>query len=776
MTLQSRNTAVLLFLSLSQVDAFVAPLSIKQGSLSTSQWKSVKRKNFMSTTDGNGVVEESFDIDDLSDRSDSFDSSEPSALESFDSTKPFFEPPQYVENNIIDSNIIDKNIIENNSENLENFAAPTKFDAQDFAKDIVLDAIAGTTPGELMAEQHIAACVPTEQHTDGLADSQTVEAILAVSQQAVESLEAKLPEEVSGSIPLIPTQDKDDETVNSFVDKSVETKKVHAPEEVEEEKLEAPSVNKIIKFAIPAIGVWLCSPLLSLIDTSAVGLLSGTAQQAALNPAVAVTDYAALLIAFLYTGATNLVASAQEKDRGVEGKPRTTAAFTTALQLSGYVGAALGATLFVFARQLLTSLIGNDGISPEVFSAAMKYVRIRGLGMPAAAIIGSAQASCLGMQDVKSPLYVLLAAAIINFFGDVIFVRSAHPLIGGAAGAAWATVFSQYAAVWFFMRWLTKKPKAEIKTVNLTNAIMELTGGSKSKGEDRREDFKDAVKSMGEANPGKSLAMKIASVTSKLRRKSEKKKSSVPETRGFLAGKFRGRDLLKFPNGEKAKQYSPYVAPVTATQLGRVSSYVAMSHVVASALGTSAMAAQQVIVSLFYCLTPVADSLSLTAQSFVPLLSEKPKSKQRAEALGQTMKNFFKAGWIFSAAMVGAVLGVPLFSGLFTSDPGVIALVNSVAPLLLGFFGVHGALMASEGLLLAQKDLGFLGKMYGAFFFAVPYVMLQVKKAALAGIPGIRLATVWEVFVGYQMVRTAGWVARTLQLQRNVDKEAEAEV
>jgi hypothetical protein len=63
-----------------------------------------------------------------------------------------------------------------------------------------------------------------------------------------------------------------------------------------EELADAPSVSKILKFAVPAVGVWLCSPLLSLIDTSAVGLLSGTAQQAALNPAVAVTEYTALLI------------------------------------------------------------------------------------------------------------------------------------------------------------------------------------------------------------------------------------------------------------------------------------------------------------------------------------------------------------------------------------------------------------------------------------------------------------------------------------------------
>lgn len=64
----------------------------------------------------------------------------------------------------------------------------------------------------------------------------------------------------------------------------------------EEKKIEAPSVKSIMRIAIPAIGIWLCSPLLSTIDTSTVGLLAGTAQQAALSPAVAVTDYSARLM------------------------------------------------------------------------------------------------------------------------------------------------------------------------------------------------------------------------------------------------------------------------------------------------------------------------------------------------------------------------------------------------------------------------------------------------------------------------------------------------
>ena len=50
----------------------------------------------------------------------------------------------------------------------------------------------------------------------------------------------------------------------------------------------APTVGKILRYTLPAIGIWLCSPILSTIDTAAVGLLAGTAQQAALNPAMSV--------------------------------------------------------------------------------------------------------------------------------------------------------------------------------------------------------------------------------------------------------------------------------------------------------------------------------------------------------------------------------------------------------------------------------------------------------------------------------------------------------
>ena len=478
--------------------------------------------------------------------------------------------------------------------------------------------------------------------------------------------------------------------------------------------IEAPSVAKILKFAVPAIGVWLCSPLLSLIDTSAVGLLSGTAQQAALNPAVTVSEYTALLIAFMYNGSTNLVARAKEKDRGGN-NDSTSKTFIAALKLSGFVGLFLGSALLVLSIPLLKLIIGNDTLEAEVFTAALKYVRIRALGMPAAAIIGTSQAACLGLQDIKSPLYVLLASAIVNFFGDLCFVGRQNPWIGGTAGAAWATVISQYAAVAFFVRWMCG----------------------------------DATSNLVE------------------------KAKEHPPARGFLHTKFRARDFLKLPSRKEVSEFAPFFIPVTSTQCGRLSSYVSMSHTISSALDTTSMAAQQVIISVWNCLYPIGESLSSTAQSFIPSIMEAPidDNKRRAKVLFKTLINFWKTAFIFGSISAAAVLCIPFLNPVFTSDTTVMALVNSVVPLLLVIFSTLGIFTSSEGMLLGQKDLGFLGKSYGMFFCIVPYFMLRLKRMALSGERVVTLRSVWSIFACYQIFRTIMWTARTLYLQNRIVRD-----
>ena len=61
---------------------------------------------------------------------------------------------------------------------------------------------------------------------------------------------------------------------------------------------------------LPLLAVWLSNPLLSLIDTAAVGKVSTVLQLASLGPATAVCDTGGYVFSFLSVVTTGLVANA----------------------------------------------------------------------------------------------------------------------------------------------------------------------------------------------------------------------------------------------------------------------------------------------------------------------------------------------------------------------------------------------------------------------------------------------------------------------------------
>ena len=459
--------------------------------------------------------------------------------------------------------------------------------------------------------------------------------------------------------------------------------------------VKSPGVLSITKFALPAIGVWLCGPLLSLIDTAIVGVFAGTNHQAALSPAVALTDYASLLLAFLYAATTNLVSASISTAKSNRLNEEETAMSTqstliSSLQLSTFVGAALGCFMFCFTNIFLKALIGNDAIDPNVFQPASQYVKIRALGMPAAAILGSAQAACLGLKDIKSPLRVLGAAAGVNLMGDLIFVGSKYALFNGAAGAAWATIFSQYVAVLFFLKWLKMKPGNKNTTFN---KIV-----TKNKSNIKTQDgINDKVWKVGLKSKDKGINSSFSTTVKKSFEKKQKKKSF--SIKGYLhENSFKKRNIINFPSKKYASKFLPYVIPVTTTSVGRVSLFLAMAHV-SSSLGTAGMAAQQIVLALFEALCPIVDSLSLTAQSFVPtaLFAAGESSSQRDDNLRSMTMDFIKTGALFGATLVTFVCCIPLITRFFTADILVMKQVHAILPFLAGIFAMHGIVMSAEG-------------------------------------------------------------------------------
>jgi len=547
-----------------------------------------------------------------------------------------------------------------------------------------------------------------------------------------------------------------------------------------QDKQDYPSISKIIQFSLPAIGVWLCSPVLSMIDTASVGLLAGTAQQAALNPAVSVTDYGALLVAFMYTATTNLVAGAVEIDSsdvaGGGDQPRTKRTLVTALRLALLVGVVFGAVLGSAAPTLLRMLIGNSSLDPTVYQSALRYVQIRSLGMPAAVVIGTAQSACLGMKDVKSPLYVLAAAAGINLLGDMLLVRNASPWLGGAAGAAWATVFSQYGALLMFLRWLTVKRKKLSDTPNLDGHVMEpmdmIKDTSKDVGKNIKITFGNAYE-RGTVLRKKLFSSNQPNVVEVTKSKDNKDALA----KGLLSGSHKPLSILNplrlARSKSTIKKFLPFVVPVTTTSIGRVSGFVTMSHVASSALGTYDMAAHQIAISIFCCLAPVVDALNQVAQSFVPGIFAREKGRARAVALRKTSINFAKVGALFGSVIVALVATcVPALSKCFTTDPIVLSRVKNAIPGIAVFLGFDGLMCIGEGTLLGQNDLKFLRNMYASFFFLVPSFMLRLKRRALNGID-VGIGALWGTFSVYEVVRTVLWLGRVVWLQHRTEREVD---
>ena len=165
---------------------------------------------------------------------------------------------------------------------------------------------------------------------------------------------------------------------------------------------EAPADADIRRFVLPCLGLWLSQPLLSLVDTSAVGLSAlpgtGATQLAALGPATTFCDGANYLFAFLNVATTNLYASAAA--RAAECGPddctpveqvESEAVVRCAARVSLLCG--VGAMLVVLAlgTRLLKLYVGPaTSADAAILGPAAAYVSIRSLSFPAPLLVGSA--------------------------------------------------------------------------------------------------------------------------------------------------------------------------------------------------------------------------------------------------------------------------------------------------------------------------------------------------------------------------------------------------
>jgi len=232
--------------------------------------------------------------------------------------------------------------------------------------------------------------------------------------------------------------------------------------------------RELLLFISTTIIIWLSEPLLSLVDTTIVGKFASntnmasaasmvkgiapeTLQLAALGPATMLCDNALYFTYFLAMATTNQLATASAKsDNSLQIKTTS-----HALGVASILGLLISVVIFASGGSLLKFIIGSGGamvdgkdLAKPIISLSWDYAKIRGVIAPLTIMGMIAQAVSLATMDTRTPALAVLAASIINVFGDFVLVAKVGM---GLRGAAIATAAAGVASSLILIRESSKK-------------------------------------------------------------------------------------------------------------------------------------------------------------------------------------------------------------------------------------------------------------------------------------------------------------------------------
>lgn len=191
-----------------------------------------------------------------------------------------------------------------------------------------------------------------------------------------------------------------------------------------------PDWRAIVRFAAPALLIFIANPVLTLIDSAFVGSVGGSTAQAALSPAAVILDFPQIVFSFLAVGTTNLISRELKREEKVASVLRVS--WTLALAC----GALLLACNLAFAPHILRLLGTPAGVAAE----ALRYVGARRFFLPFVFLSTTSTAAFLSLRDPVTPLKWVACSSLVNVCLDYLLCVV---LRLGIAGAGWATVAAQ---------------------------------------------------------------------------------------------------------------------------------------------------------------------------------------------------------------------------------------------------------------------------------------------------------------------------------------------
>eukprot|EP00977_Amphora_coffeiformis_P013942 scaffold3806_cov169-Amphora_coffeaeformis.AAC.18 len=439
-----------------------------------------------------------------------------------------------------------------------------------------------------------------------------------------------------------------------------------------------PSFRDCLAFALPALGIYACPPLMSLIDASFIGRLASSVELAALGPASSISDSAPLPLLFLSIGSTNLIARAVARNDTA----KLAIVSRTALTMGGVLGVLLALALYTFSSPLSTMYCGEA--AGVLAAPCHAYVSIRALALPFVVLATIAQAISIGTKDSRTPMISVVIAGALNLLGDLVLVKF---LGKGIAGAAAATAVSQVLAAGLLLRVLQKR-------------------GFLEKPERKPQLMTDGTRSSSSSSHPASLQT------------AKQLFSFVPFLFIMLIKMFWHNACASTAaslGGSKAAAHTALLSvAMLCFILGDVGSSLAQAFLPAFVRSSSD--------------EEVKDGDASSPETDFDLPAALPTIRQLLKC---TLS-------ISTAAMIIASTAIGIFGHQITSDPAVLQEMKQALPWVITALSVHGSVVTLEGLLLVRKKFRILSVFYTILGGTVAAFQIATKRFdwGLAGVWG----------------------------------------